>query len=118
MRKRVVGCDYPAIVPDGEREDGNRRSDGDAKEEASCVRGTYVEGLTDSDIWRLDIFEGEEYERIKVRCRILGEGEEVEAETYVWREEGGLESGEWDFEVFVREKMGKWVGGREEFEGE
>ena len=25
------------------------------------VRGTYVEGLTDRDMWRLDIFEGGEY---------------------------------------------------------
>ena len=64
--------------------------------------------------------------RKRVRCRLLdgvgeGEGEEVEveAETYVWREgEEGLEMGEWDFEIFRREKMGRWVGGSEEFEGE
>ena len=91
------------------------------------MRGTYVEGLTDGDIWRLDIFEGEEYERRRVRCRVLRdgegegeEGEEVEAETYVWKEEGRelLEMGEWDFEVFRREKMGRWVGGSGEFDGE
>ena len=91
-----------------------------------------MEGLTDGDIWRLDIFEGAEYERCRVRCRLLGEGEgegdgggdeegrEVEAETYVWKEEGRelLEMGEWDFEVFRREKMGRWVGGSGEFDGE
>ena len=89
-----------------------------------CVRGTYVTGLTDGDIWRLDVFEGDEYERVRVRLRILQEvGEEggkgnVEGETYVWvagRER--LEEEEWDFGEFVREKMGRWVGGGE-FEGE
>lgn len=80
------------------------------------MRGTFVTGLTEGDIWRLDIFEGDEYERRKVRLRVFSEwgedGEEVEAETYVWvagREK--LEGGEWDFEGFRREKMGAWVGG-------
>ena len=107
-----------------------------------CVRGTYVQGLTEADLWRLDIFEGAEYERVGVRCAVVGgEGvgddgaggggeeereeereREVDAETYVWREEGrgALEEGEWDFEEFRRERMGRWVGGggEEEFEGE
>lgn len=74
-------------------------------------------------MWRLDIFEGDEYARRKVRLRVLrddGVGAEAgqveeEAETYVWvagREK--LEGGEWDFEGFRREKMGAWVGGGEE----
>ena len=58
---------------------------------------------------------------MKVRFLELGVGvseEEVEVETYVWvaREEG-LEEGEWDFEEFTREKMGRWVG-NEEYDGE
>lgn len=128
----MAGCDYPAIVPSPSRLpspssghgggiEGNEYINGDSKEEGGCVRGVWVEGLTDGDMWRLDIFEGGEYERRRVVCRILGEGEgDVEAETYVWREgEVGLEGGEWDFEEFRREKMGRWVGGKEEeFEGE
>lgn len=74
-------------------------------------------------MWRLDIFEGDEYARRRVRLRVLsedgrGEGEEVEAETYVWvagREK--LEGGEWDFEAFRREKMRDWVGGGREADG-
>ena len=90
-----------------------------------------MRGLSDADLWRLDIFEGDEYERQKVRVRVLVEvgdargvgnvegEEEVEAETYVWvRGEGELEGGEWDFEVFRREKMGRWVGGGDEYFGE
>ncbi|KAK4694839.1 hypothetical protein P7C71_g2806, partial [Lecanoromycetidae sp. Uapishka_2] len=93
--------------------------------EGACVRGTYVQGLTDGDQWRLDVFEGDQYRRVKVTPRLLNEGgevdrdvgEEVEAETYVWvDEETGLEEGEWDFEVFRKEKMGRWVGGSEEYE--
>jgi len=54
QRHRVKGADYPAILPHA----------------TSTVRGTYVTGLTDSDIWRLDIFEGSEYERVKVTCKL------------------------------------------------
>lgn len=101
-----------------------------------------MQGLTDGDIWRLDVFEGSEYVRRKVGVRVLlpstsrevkdeGMGdlaqkeednvegdEEVEAETYIWvAGEHRLEDDEWDFTEFVREKMGRWVGGVE-LEGE
>ncbi|SRR6266498_4392155 len=112
-RHKVRFCDYPAIVPTPN----------------SSVRGTLVTGLTEGDIWRLDIFEGSEYARRKVKVRVLEkagddtgvgnvEREEVEAETYVWTaDRNGLEAGEWDFGVFVREKMGRWVGASAEDEG-
>ena len=114
-RHRVEGADYPAILP----------TDG------ATVRGTYATGLTDADVWRLDIFEGSEYSREKVKPRLLTtvgdeggkgnvEGEEVEAETFIWcgyREQ--LEDEEWDFGEFQREKMRFWVGaeGEEEYAG-
>lgn len=108
-RHRVVDCDYPAIVPDSTYPD-------------ACVRGTWVNGLTAQDIWRLDIFEGSQYERRVVKCRILAredeEEEEREAETYVWIESREiLEPNEWDFDEFRREKLARWTG-LEEFEGE
>jgi hypothetical protein len=105
----VKNADYPAILPNTD----------------STVRGTLVSGLTDGDIWRLDIFEGSEYARRKVRVKILDdahggvEGEEVEAETYIWISgRHRLEDEEWDFDEFVREKMGRWVGGTQEEEEE
>ncbi len=113
-RRRVKRCDYPAIT-----EAWN-----------SSVRGTLVTGLTDADIWRLDVFEGDQYKRVKVHVTALQkvgddhgdgnvEGGDVEAETYVWiDEEAGLEDAEWDFAEFKREKMGRWVGTDEEYEGE
>jgi len=109
MRHKVSECDYPAITP--------------SSDPGTCVRGTYVEGLTAGDQWRLDLFEGDQYSRVKVRPRLLGEDGkeaiEVNAETYVWiDQEVGLEEGEWDFEEFRREKMSRWVGYDEEYEGE
>lgn len=87
------------------------------------MRGTYVRGLASDDQWRLDLFEGSQYERIRLRLNLLDEkgdeGEEMEAETYVWAEDiRSLDDGEWDFEEFRREKMGRWVGNDEEYEGE
>ena len=119
-RHRVLHADYPAILPCDQ----------------STVRGTLVTGLTDGDLWRLDIFEGDEYERRKVTARELkyeGDinveptedqlGASVEAETYVWiSPETRLEDNEWDFQEFVKEKMWAWVGDsgeeRSDYKGE
>lgn len=108
-RHRVKYCDYPAIIADAEQ--------------ASSVRGTYVQGITAADQWRLDTFEGDQYERVKVRPKLQKangqEGAVVDAETYVWiAPEEELEKGEWDFEEFRKEKMSRWVGKSEEYEGE
>jgi hypothetical protein len=115
QRHRVKGADYPAIIP---------CADVDA-----CVRGTYVTGLMDGDVWRLDIFEGAEYERQKVKVKVLNEGksgqfnesvEEQEVQTYVWiAGEQWLDMGEWDFDDFVRDKIHRWTGesGEKEYEG-
>lgn len=123
QRRQVRHADYPAVLPSSP---------------ASSVRGTLVTGLTDGDMWRLDIFEGDMYARRKVRVRVLEqkqhgdgegegedgmgdveqreednvEGEEVDAETYIWIAGADkLEEEEWDFAEFVRDKMGRWVGG-------
>ncbi|KAL8944672.1 MAG: hypothetical protein Q9211_000483 [Gyalolechia sp. 1 TL-2023] len=110
-RRRVIGRDYPAIVPSP----------------LESVRGTYVHGLTDGDVFRLDIFEGNEYERRKVKIRILEvegdeegkgnvEGGEVEVDTYIWvADKDELEEGEWDFGEFRREKMQRWIKTSDEY---
>lgn len=113
-RHKVRDVDYPAIVPSF----------------TSSVRGTLVHGLTEGDIWRLDMFEGREYERRNVKVKILQEagneegegnveGTEVEVETYVWiAGEDRLEAEEWNFEEFRRKKMQRWVGESDEYQGE
>ena len=114
-RHKVEGCDYPAIIPVLASTDNKPST-------SNAVRGTLVTGLTDGDIWRLDLFEGSQYERKKVKARLLKkvgdesgkgnvEGEEVEAETYVWTAgKDELEEGEWDFGTFKREKLWMWAG--------
>ena len=105
-RHRVRFCDYPGIIP----------------EKGHTVRGTYVTGLTDGDIYRLDYFEGDEYERRKVKVKLVNEGEggkELEAETYVYiAGDETLEKMEWDFEEFRRERLHRWTGESEEYQGE
>jgi len=133
-RHRVKGADYPAVVP---LQDGITPMD-----KAALVRGTVVQGLTREDMWRLDLFEGDEYARRKVIVIVdmdvevkegapmdtlrhaqedgITEQEELEAETYIWiAGQHRLEDTEWDFDEFVREKMWRWApeeetGGRED----
>jgi len=110
-RHRVRWADYPGIIP----------------EKGHTVRGSYVTGLTDGDIWRLDRFEGGQYKRKEVRVKVLkefgnkgdekGEGEEVVTQTYIFiAGDDALEKGEWDYDVFRREKMHRWADHSEEYD--
>ncbi|KAB8360959.1 hypothetical protein FH972_024691 [Carpinus fangiana] len=117
-RRRVLHADYPAVTP---------------SHAVDTVRGTFITGLSDSDIFRLDKFEGEEYERRKVRVQLLSFGDEAlvdgnvsrehepadewaETQTYIWiASESELDTHEWDFDEFVKTKMWRWSGDSEEF---
>jgi hypothetical protein len=110
-RHKVLYADYPGIVP----------------QQGASVRGTFVTGLTDENVRSLDWFEGTEYERVKVAVVLLRDGEDrdvegsevKEAETYVFTAgDGSLEKEEWDYEVFRREKLGRWADRSEEYAGE
>ncbi|KAI1827560.1 AIG2-like family-domain-containing protein [Xylaria intraflava] len=103
-RRRVKHADYPGITPDPKHE----------------VRGVYVTGLTDANIFHLDQFEGSEYDRKTVKARLLSkvgdakghgnvEGEEVECDVYVFKYPDQLEDREWDYEEFRTQKMKKWT---------
>ncbi|KAJ9148226.1 hypothetical protein NKR23_g5179 [Pleurostoma richardsiae] len=103
-RRRINDADYPGMIEDPDH----------------SVRGTYVTGLTDDNIEKLDSFEGSDYERRKVKVRLLTkvgddkghgneEGEEVTADTYIFLDKNELENKEWDFEEFRREKMQIWT---------
>ncbi|KAF5874491.1 putative disease resistance protein [Botrytis fragariae] len=116
-RHRVSFADYPAII----------------SEPGHTVRGTYVTGLTPSNMRNLDYFEGSQYERKVVTVKLLAPkdksthganaimaeavetGEEKEAQTYVFTDLDALEKGEWDFEFFRREKLRNWADESEEY---
>lgn len=60
-RHRVRGADYPGIVA------------ASSSSSRSSVLGTLVTGLTDGDLHRLDLYEGDEYVREQVSVRPLRE---------------------------------------------
>ncbi|KAE9364124.1 hypothetical protein N431DRAFT_431086 [Stipitochalara longipes BDJ] len=101
-RRRVQYCDYPGVIP----------------EAGHTVRGTYVTGLTDGDIFRLDAFEGSEYERVKVKVELVEHaGKFVEASTYLFTAgEEYLEKTEWSYEEFRRDKMHRWADNSYEYQ--
>lgn len=67
-RHRVRGADYPGIVPCP-----NDIEDSTGGPGSASVLGTVVSGLTDGDVHRLDVFEGSEYVKERVRVRVLAE---------------------------------------------
>ncbi|QUC22396.1 uncharacterized protein UV8b_06637 [Ustilaginoidea virens] len=101
-RHRVRFADYPAAVP----------------EKGHNIRGIRITGLTDANLEKLDYFEGSEYERRKVKVRLLEKdgdtevvGDEMSASVYVFLKAEALEKREWDFDEFRREKMNSWTRG-------
>lgn len=110
-RHCVKYADYPGIRPE-------------PASETASVRGMYVTGLTDANMFHLDRFEGLEYERQTVKAKLLTkvgndegegnvEGDEVECQTYVYLDPSGLEPREWDYHHFRTQKMKQWT--REEY---
>lgn len=112
-RYKVAHADYPGVVP----------------KKGETVRGVYVAGLTNFDMKNLDIFEGDQYVRQRVKVRLLAvegdlqcrghvEGEEVSADTYIFvAGDELLEDSKWNFEGFVNEKMYRWANTSEEYAG-
>ncbi|KAH6638733.1 hypothetical protein C7974DRAFT_306053 [Boeremia exigua] len=111
QRRRVRGADYPAIVP----------------AEGGEVRGVLVEGLSEGDVWRLDVFEGGEYVRRVVRVRVEGGGVEGDgvAANGGDQDQGGdkggaaqglAEDSEIGAEVEVDAEVYVWIAGPERLE--
>lgn len=121
-RRKVLHADFPGIIA----------------QRNHTVLGTLIHGLTDADVKWLDHFEGDMYKRVRIEVEALESemfdangniNEEemekvkakkkekrsmVKAETYVWDlGEGRLESEEWLFADFRREKMKNWIDGPE-----
>ncbi|KAL2845996.1 hypothetical protein BJX68DRAFT_128795 [Aspergillus pseudodeflectus] len=82
-RHRVRREDYPAIIPvPSASSESTTATPGTATTDtthssttntSASVLGTVVSGLTDGDIYRLDVYEGLEYRRIRVSVRVLKE---------------------------------------------
>ncbi|KAK1778236.1 AIG2-like family-domain-containing protein [Copromyces sp. CBS 386.78] len=105
-RRRVKWADYPGITEDA----------------GHSVFGMFAEGLTKANLGKLDYFEGAEYQRRTVKVKLLDkvgdvtgegnvEGEEREAQVYVFMPTQHLEEKEWDLEEFKRDKLKLWTRG-------
>ncbi|KAJ5512207.1 hypothetical protein N7463_001759 [Penicillium fimorum] len=70
-RHRVQDADYPGIVAVRETKTEAEKSSAPKTSPGPSVMGTLVSGLTDADIYRLDRFEGSDYEKKQVTVRIL-----------------------------------------------
>ncbi|KAI2643462.1 AIG2-like family-domain-containing protein [Xylaria nigripes] len=100
-RRRVKDADYPGITPDPDHE----------------VRGFYVSGLTDANMYYLDQYEESAYDRKILKVRLLKddngnggvEGEEVECNVYVYMDPTGLDEAGWDYQEFRTHKMKNWT---------
>ncbi|KAF8478307.1 hypothetical protein JB92DRAFT_2768827, partial [Gautieria morchelliformis] len=123
------GCDYPAIVP---YESAQSLFQRDLTRDEISVRGTVVSGLTAEDIRLVDIFEGDEYARKTVSVSPLSSftplldsvqtivapessipelKDFIQVQTYVWGDHiDRLIPEIWSFDIFVREKLWRWVG--------
>lgn len=69
---RVENADYPGIVAVPETQP-ETESPAPKTSAGTSVIGTLVSGLTDGDVYRLDRFEGSEYEKRRVTVRVLRE---------------------------------------------
>lgn len=72
-RHRVQNADFPAIVADPEPAIETEKPSDSKTNPGTSVIGTLVSGLTDGDVYRLDRFEGSEYEKKSVVVRMLRE---------------------------------------------
>ncbi|CCO29651.1 putative aminotransferase C660.12c [Rhizoctonia solani AG-1 IB] len=130
-RHHVRSCDYPAIVPYNV---GTVLLKRELNRDEKCVRGVIISGLRPEDIACLDVFEGDEYNRVRVDAHpivplapisptltqtLLSASSSLpvelpsalKVETYVWAvETSRLEPVIWEYNTFVKEKLWKWAG--------
>ncbi|KAJ9244013.1 putative disease resistance protein Aig2 [Paecilomyces variotii] len=130
-RHRVRNADYPGIIPSSSSSESSvlgtvvsGLTDGDVYRLDRFEGDEYVKkpvrvrvlrstaavgGRTEESTAK----RGDEHLRDmldKAEAELADEGEEVDAVVYVWAAgEDQLESGEWDFETFKRDKMSWWV---------
>ncbi|BCR98875.1 gamma-glutamylcyclotransferase family protein [Aspergillus luchuensis] len=79
-RHRVRYADYPGIIPTTPSSSSGADDGDDTAAGEASVLGTVVWGLTDGDVYRLDRFEGSEYEKRAVRVRVLNHQQQGEGE--------------------------------------
>ncbi|KAK7452703.1 hypothetical protein VKT23_012105 [Stygiomarasmius scandens] len=132
-RHKVKHATYPGIIP---YEQGRHLFDRELDREEKSVRGTIVTGLTESDMRKLNYFEGPQYICAEVDVHPLGpflelsqnSGSEdaslipsdpgplplelsppMRAQVYVFINSSDLATELWSYEEFVRNHAWQWI---------
>ncbi|CDO74958.1 hypothetical protein BN946_scf184945.g30 [Trametes cinnabarina] len=116
-------ADYPAVLPySRSRSLFLQAGHEDLAPEERTVRGTFVTGLNDNDIARLDLFEGDPHRRRARDAYVVpltapelpsldNLPSPISAETYIYAGSiSDLSPELWSYDDFVRENAWKWVG--------
>jgi len=97
-RYAVRGEDYPGVLPE------------------TCAKSAEVAGIvyrdvSDEGLRRLDVFEGDYYQRRSVRVQLV-DGQFIAAEAYIFRPQfrGLLADWPWDFEHFLASGKARFSG--------
>ncbi len=101
-RYGIRGEPYPGVI---EKPDGS-------------VEGILYVGVTGESVYRLDVFEGDLYERKEVQVMPMGGSAGISAMVYVVRPECRhlVTAEKWDFETFLEQGKGEFTGGYQGFE--
>lgn len=91
---KLKGRQYPCIVPF----------------ESGKVNGKVITGVSDAELNKFDVIEGNEYERITVEVVRMDNSEKMKVETYVWvNKDDPSMYGEWDYEEWRVNHADKFV---------
>lgn len=102
IRLRLRDLDYPGVVP---RQD-------------SQVEGMLVHGISEQQMLRLDMFEGEEYQRMEVEVQEIGSQAWSICHVYIFTDQSQLLTTLWSFEQFQLESSHKWTNQEDDTEYE
>ena len=91
---------------------------GIVEEEGGTVEGILYSGVTDDSVHRLDVFEGDMYDRREVKVNPLDGDAQIPAMVYVVRPEYRhlLTAERWDFASFLERGKGEFTGGYQGFD--
>lgn len=82
---------------------------GTVRRTGATTAGMLVQGITNDELKRLDLFEGDEYIAQTVEVTAIETGTRYTCLTYIFQDQTVLEHTTWDFETFKAEKVHRWT---------
>lgn len=100
VRQRLPNLDYPGLI----------------RREGSSVAGIVVSGVTDEQLDRLDLFEGDEYQRKAVEVRLVASTAMIACQAYIYMDPNTVLAESWDFQEFETFKSHRWTSTSNEYD--